>query len=511
MFASPSSASCRSQKWLSAFVFLIFLAAFQTRLLHAASTPETLQSLPVPTVQSSTDNLPPLCRLGINVSSFPDHKFYINDFDVAPLRVGWFIDYRAEPSPAANNGAEYAMVLRVSDDENGNYRYSPSGAALDAAIAAYPGSIYIVGNEPDRRFLQDDVLPENYAYIYHDAYHKIKSKDPTAQVWAGAIVQPTPLRLLYLDRVLAAYKARYSTPMPVDGWAIHSFLLNERSCAAYNNNLNICWGADIPPGIDATDGEVLTPQDNARLDLFEAGIVRFRTWMAKNGYRDTSLNVSEYGVLMPPVFGFTTEKVNEYMSATFDYMLTAKDDALGYPADDNRLVQRFSWFSTFDPGFNGQLYQSTDPNNAMNPPFVLSVMGEHFRDVAAKEEESSDLAVLSVRVVESPRRVVATIGNSGNRLMPTEVTVRFYEGETLSSATQIGEDVTVTLAGCGATQQVSVPWSESEGDEPTTYRLWAEILNASFADANLDNNVGSSDVHVNGLPVFLPSLKHSLP
>ena len=329
-------------------------------------------------------------------------------------------------------------------------------------------------------------------------------------MWAGAIVQPTPVRLEYLDRVLAAYQARYSMPMPVDGWALHSFLLNERSCKAYNNDINICWGADIPPGIEATDGQILTPEDNARIDLFTTGIERFRTWMAANGYRDTSLHVTEYGVLMPPIFGFPPSKVNDYMSQTFDYMLNTRDETLGYPADDNRLVQRFAWFSTFDPGFNGHLYQSTDPNSPMNPPFVLSAMGEHFGELAAQEQESSDLAVLAVRVVDSPRQVVATIGNSGNRLIPTHATVRFFEGETFSSAKQIGT-ATVAVAGCGATTSVAVPWSGTEDEDPTTYRLWAQISQPSFPDGDPSNDLASHDAFVNGQPTFLPTLKRLLP
>ena len=52
--------------------------------------------------------------------------------------------------------------------------------------------------------------------------------------------------------------------------------------------------------------------------------------------------------------------VANFLVSTFDYFLTARDPELGYPADDNRLVQAFMWFSTaydvyptanlFDPG-----------------------------------------------------------------------------------------------------------------------------------------------------------------
>lgn len=493
---------------------MAILAACQTPPLMQATSPLlAMRSIrPVDMVQSAkaADNLAPLCRLGLNVSSFVDAPFYIDNFDIAPLRAGWYIDYRAAPSAPANNGATYAMVMSVSDDDKGNYRYGPTGAALDELIAAHPGGIYIMGNEPDRRDLQHDVLPENYAYIYHEAYTEIKRKDPSAQVWAGAIVQPTPIRLQYLDRVLNAYQARYQQAMPVDGWAIHSFLLNERSCKAYNNDLNVCWGADIPPGIDATDGEIRSPQDNARIDLFSAGIVRFRTWMAENGYRNSPLYVSEYGVLMPPVFGFPPSTVNTYMSQTFDYMLNTKDDALGYPADDNRLVQRLAWFSTFDPNFNGYLYESVEPSTPMSPPFVLSVMGEHYRDLAAQEQESSDLAVLRVDVVDAPRQLVATIGNSGNRLAPTRATLRFYEGETFESATPIGESAEILLAGCGETTTLTVAWDEDESVDPTTYRIWAQVSQEDFMDADSTNNVRSHDAFVNGVPTFLPALKRTV-
>ena len=253
------------------------------------------------------------------------------------------------------------------------------------------------------------------------ARDEILSLDPTARVFAGGIVQPTPLRLAYLDRVLAAYAAAYGRAMPVDGWAIHGFLLNERSCEAYQNDLNVCWGADIPPGIDATDGMVLTPQDNARLDLFEAGIVRFRTWMADNGYRGTPLYVSEYGVLMPPVFGFPPETVNRYMTDTFDYMLNATDAVIGLPTDDNRLVQRFSWFSTLDVRFNGYLYRSTDPNDPLAAPYVLSEMGEHYAAYTAAVPETSELGIVSLKVIgDPPTHVAATISNWGNRSVQTQ-------------------------------------------------------------------------------------------
>ena len=58
------------------------------------------------------------------------------------------------------------------------------------------------------------------------------------------------------------------------------------------------------------------------------------------------------------------------MLATFDYMLTAKDSRLGYAADDNRLVQRWAWFSLnpYDTEYtylyNSQTKQLTEQGRA---------------------------------------------------------------------------------------------------------------------------------------------------
>jgi len=70
--------------------------------------------------------------------------------------------------------------------------------------------------------------------------------------------------------------------------------------------------------------------------------------MAERGFRDRPLVVSEYGILMPESYGFAPDAVAGFMADTFDFFLTAADAELGYPADDNRLVQAFCWYSNSD-------------------------------------------------------------------------------------------------------------------------------------------------------------------
>ena len=84
--------------------------------------------------------------------------------------------------------------------------------------------------------------------------------------------------------------------MPVDVWNIHAFILNERSCTYFPDD---CWGADVPPGIDAPEGMRYGVQDNDNLVIFKQFIVDFRQWMADRGYKERPLIITEYGVLMP--------------------------------------------------------------------------------------------------------------------------------------------------------------------------------------------------------------------
>jgi hypothetical protein len=221
-------------------------------------------------------------------------------------------------------------MVRVAEDG-----FRPESEVLRAAASANPGGIWLIGNEPDVRW-QDNTTPERYAVLYHEIYHLIKEADPASRMAIGGVSQPTPLRLAYLERVLTTYEERFGEPMPVDVWNVHNFILREERDS---------WGVDIPPGMDADTGVLREIDDHDDMDIFRSQIVAFRRWLADHGQRDRPLVVSEYGILMPSDYGFDDERVQAFMHATFDLFLTAVDGEVGYPADDNRLVQWWNWFS----------------------------------------------------------------------------------------------------------------------------------------------------------------------
>jgi hypothetical protein len=173
-------------------------------------------------------------------------------------------------------------------------------------------------------------------------YTTLKQADPASRVAIGGISEPSPLRLRYLDRVLQVYRERYGQDMPIDVWNVHNFILPEERGS---------WGADIPPGIEATRGLAYTIEDHDNLGYFKQQLIDFRRWMAQRGYRDKELIVSEYGILMYEDYGFDYSRVRDFMLGSFDVMLNTIDAESGLPADGNRLVQRWCWYSLTDGNY----------------------------------------------------------------------------------------------------------------------------------------------------------------
>jgi hypothetical protein len=166
---------------------------------------------------------------------------------------------------------------------------------------------------------------------------------------------------------MAAYERLYGQPMPVDTWNIHAFVLREERDS---------WGVSIPPGLAMDQGMLWEIEDHHDLALFRQQIVDFRRWMEAHGQRNKPLIVSEYGILMPESYGFPPEAVARYMTETFDYLLNAQDPQLGYPADDNRLVQKLCWYSLSDTEY---------PTGNLIDPVTgeMTVVGQAFSDYAA--------------------------------------------------------------------------------------------------------------------------------
>lgn len=260
---------------------------------------------------------------------------------VARTGAGWWYDWRVRPNVGGSRG-EYWQMIRLW-----NCVLNPAVEVFVAEAKRRPGQTWIIGNEPDV-VEQDNVSAECVADLYHQAYTALKAADPRAKVAMGGVVQASPLRLKYLDRAVDYYQSKYQRPLPVDIWTMHAYILREEK-----GN----WGAGIPTGLADTTGWLIEPAAHADLDRFKSQLVDFRQWLADRGYRNTPLVITEYGILLPADFGFTPERVEDYMLASFDILVQTTDPDLGLPADGNQLVQRWAWFSlSYDQFPTSNLY-----------------------------------------------------------------------------------------------------------------------------------------------------------
>lgn len=294
-------------------------------------------------------------------------EFEFDEGLASRLGLGWYLDWHVQANPIKANGLEFAQMIRVRGD-----RYFPNRTEIAKALAANPGALWLIGNEPDVQW-QDNTSPEDYARRYHELVVFIKSLDPSAQVAIGGVSQVTPLRLSYLERVLAAYETQYGSPMPVDVWNIHAFILREERDS---------WGVSIPPGFDdVQEGMLWEIENHDDLDLLQQQIIDFRRWMMGHGQREKPLIVTEYGILMPEEYGFSPESVADYMRQSFDLLLYLRDPQMGYQADDNRLVQRVLWYSLSDTMY---------PTSNLVDPVTgeLTLLGQAFAAYANNLDEA---------------------------------------------------------------------------------------------------------------------------
>ncbi|MEX1019310.1 MAG: hypothetical protein WDZ49_06605 [Litorilinea sp.] len=409
-----------SEEEYAAWAGLDALAASTASVAGVASVDEEARAAQVAAVLNAEHTLflprtrfePQLStRMGYGVAA-PGR---LANFPVAnQLNAGWYQDWTIQSSPAQPNNMEYVQTVRLHQDLTCpvgtdfdrtrcpyvvpySYSLRPGLSAIRSIALARPGSLWLIGNEMDRidwgdptanpPFFghQDEMLPELYAKAYHDLYTYIKGIDPTAKIAIGGIIQPTPVRLQYLTQVWDTYFSTYQTTMPVDVWNTHNFMIRE------GPNRTGEWGAGVPPGVNAIQGEFVGQRDangdrNYHIDMaiFDAQIRAFRQWMKDRGQQDKPLIVSEYGVLFPNDAIFLNynlyyaetgsfnynlpDPIVNFMLATFNYFMTARDCEIGFVQDNCRLVQGWNWFSlNVNNGFNVHGSLVSDDGTALTP------------------------------------------------------------------------------------------------------------------------------------------------
>ncbi|MCU0521977.1 MAG: hypothetical protein MUF84_14960 [Anaerolineae bacterium] len=511
----------------------------------------SLNASPEPglTEPAATQALVPICRLGVSA-----WEKQLTEYGLIPnFGVGWYLDFSSRWVDVPQMlGAEYARMLHVSqvrpDDPadinlpipcGPDYGYaiwpSLTDAGLGAMVAANPGHLWIVGNEPDRRGVQNDTCPQQYAEAYHDAYYFIKSRDPSAQVAIAGLVEVTPGRLQYLDIVWDTYRRKYGETMPVDVWTFHVYILSETN----NGDAHIALGTDpklaIPFSFTCSDPSSYCYAEHDDIGIFAQQVVLMRTWMKNHGQQNKPLLLTEFGINLPydyygtcnsnfcPADGcfcdtngetFHPTRVADYLRATFAYLRDAKNTSLGNPVDDYRLVQQWAWFSVEWAGAgsasdlvtsypeggyslmeSGLAYQAWAGVSVAKQVNLLPVA------VTARSEANGDM-VSPVTVT-----LTADVANNGNVALTQPVSVTFYSDAALLNA--IGSTTVMQVPGCARRyQQASVQWRDLPAG---VHHYWVRVDSGNTVPDELSetDNVMHGVVIANGVRTFLPSVLRS--
>ncbi len=495
----------------------------------ASTSPSTVASDRIAAHPVAQPAVTPNCRYGVSAS--PGEEGWL-----ASLGAGWYLDFRAH-RPAAGIAAEFVQMVRVRQAKSGcvyldGYVTSPplTETGLGAVIKAHLGATWIIGNEPDRgpnpeNCLgpgQDDTFPEIYARAYHDAYHFIKSRDATARVATAGLVEVTPGRLQYLDRVWEAYLDRYGEPMPVDIWNMHLYVLPEaRPDGRPNGIANVALGTDPALAIResygtttmCTDPKVYCYAEHDDLVAFAEQVVAMRTWMKRHGQQGKPLILSEYSILYPfedyddpnhpstcylqDEFGgcFTQARVSDFMVRTFDYLESAADPDLGLPVDGYRLVQRWLWYAMYTTGLGSVSSLITAE------PAALTQQGLLFRQNVASRGAQVNLRPGSIppaAMLASARPVTATVAvqlyNTGTVSNSLPFTVTFYAD---SALTQPFGSVSVSpgLEGCACREATATTtWP---GLAVGSHRFWVVVDSGDAVhESDESDNVASGVVTI---------------
>jgi hypothetical protein len=422
----------------------------------------------------------------------------VNIYGVEQLHAGWYTKWTVMQQPSHPAGMRAVQLVRISDDGPFTGQACSKCPTWDqvAAIAQVnPGSLWFIGNEPDR---QDWIPAERYAEIYHDFYTFLKAEDPTSQVGIGGVVQPTPIRLQYLDMILDAYRNQYGGPMPVDVWNTHNYVLREATTG---------WGCGTPLGTDETLAIDYEVQEHDDLDSWTWHLRLLRQWMKLRGYQDRPLVVSEFGILMPELYGFDYSRVRDFMQATFDWMMNTTDASTGYPADNNRLVQAWAWYSLDSATFEGfdMAIHLFDPETLAITPLGLD-FGAYAAPLTTPLPGTVDLQVAAIS--HSP-----TVPGTGG-LLSTTILAHIYNAGASDAENVVvrfqrdgapaGEAWLVRVP-AGGTRVASVEWADLVA-QPHTVRVEVDP-DAETVECNSVNNSLSRDLVLGANKVYLPLIR----
>jgi hypothetical protein len=200
------------------------------------------------------------------------------------------------------------------------------------------------------------------------------------------------------------------------------------------------------------------------------------------------------------------------MEATFDYLLSATDAQIGFPLDNDRLVQQWLWYrlATHDAEQLGHASRLaiSDAGYALADP---GLRWQQYARALPPEINLFGLAPAAPIITQGDGPLPVTVSlriaamNDGNTALTRTVMVTFYSNAALTQA--IGSTTLSGLGGCARrTAVLSVPWANLNAGR---HSFWARLDSTGVvAESNEGDNVVMGEVWVDPTyQLLLPAVR----
>ena len=273
------------------------------------------------------------------------------------LGTHWFLD-QTLGTPAPPPGHEKPIYIANLP--------GPSATEIRELARQYPGSVWYILGEPNRRSGYVDAT--SVVEQLHDLYAAIRAADPTARVTSPSILNweftcygcggYRPGRE-WVDEFRLAWRARYGTEPPVDIWAIDIYPLDWWNLPTTNSDLMIEQLSGLRDYLDAIPEHRDDP-----IWVMELGL----HW----GWDDWTWGVGDC-VGPTPSGTYRTDEVIAYLGNIYDWL-----EANSGPTGFERWVTFVTWRDIFR--CSNDAYAGLSLFDGPDPGASLTVVGEYFRD-----------------------------------------------------------------------------------------------------------------------------------
>jgi len=277
------------------------------------------------------------------------------------LGTHWFLDQTLGTAPPPSG---YEKPLYI-----GNLP-GPSAAEIGELARQYPGAVWYILGEPNRRYEDGYVDASSVVEQLHDLYAAIRAADPTARIASPSVLNweftcywcpGYRLGRDWVDEFRFAWRARYGTEPPIDIWSIDVYPLDWR----YWEFPMTDWRISIEQLAEMQDYLDAIPEHRDKpMWVMELGL----HW----GWDAWDWEVE--GCVTPAPSGtYQTAQVIEYLRRVYDWL-----EANSGPGGFERWVTFVTWRDI--SRCSNDAYAGLSLFDGPAPGAALTEVGEYFRD-----------------------------------------------------------------------------------------------------------------------------------